>query len=139
MAFSVILGACLYAAVQFVWYSPWGVGKWWLALTGSTPERAMAGLRTPTLKSESVLQIVAPALLMSAALHVLDLTLAAFSGVVFWGAVGGLMLLTAGPKYWRLSRGSRSDLRLALLGDGALFLSLFLLALFVSVVGHRVY
>lgn len=139
MLLSVFLGALVYVAVQFAWYSPWAMGRRWLALKQTTADEAVAGLRTPTLVPESLLQHVAPAFLMSAAMHVLDLTLAGFPTYVFWVAVGGLFVLTAGPKYWQLSRGDTIPREVASIGDGALFISLCVLAAFVTLVGHRLY
>lgn len=128
MLLSVTLGAALYIATQFFWYSPLVAGKRWLSLRRSTPEKALSEVRAPDAVPESFLQILAPAFLMSAAIHALAIVLGRFGQLVFFFGVAGMFVLTAGPKYLKIESSSRS---LALIGDGALLLSLTLLAVFV--------
>lgn len=139
MLLSIVLGALLSMLVQFFWYSPIGLGKTWLSLKHSSPERAIGELKSPDIVPKSLLEIIAPACLMSLAIHALAIVLAGFDASVFWGGVALMLFTTTLPKYRHWSRIDADTRSLHFLGDGALATSLFLLALFVSWAGHTLY
>ncbi|TXH01083.1 MAG: DUF1761 family protein [Candidatus Moraniibacteriota bacterium] len=139
MLLSVTLGALLYALIQFVWYSPILFGQQWLSLKHTSPEALVGGLKSPQIVPESILQIIAPAFLMSAAIHALVIVLARFGIHIFWMGVMFMFLTTALPKYRHWSRMDSDARSLHFLGDGALAASLLLLALFVPWSSNTLY
>lgn len=139
MLLSVTLGALLYALIQFVWYSPMLFGQRWLSLKHTSPEVLVGGLKSPQIVPESILQIIAPAFLMSAAIHALVIVLARFGIHIFWMGVLFMFLATALPKYRHWVQMDTDTRSLNFLGDGALVASLLLLALFVLWASNTLY
>lgn len=139
MLLSVLLGAVLYLIVQFFWYSPLGFGRAWLSLKRVTPEQTIATLSSPTIVPESVLHLIAPAFLMSTAIHALAFVVGKFGPQIFIATLGAMFLLTAGPKYLGQAIRDPEARLLAHIGDGALFLSLAALAAYIVWAAGRVY
>lgn len=139
MLLSVSLGALLYMFIQFLWYSPIGFGKEWLRMKHETPKSIVEGLSVPDLVPKSLLGIVAPAFLMSAAVHLLGLMFLPLGLGIFWGAVGSMWFLTALPKYRTWSKLEGNERSLFFLTDGALLASLLSLGWFVMWAEGKVY
>ncbi len=139
MILSVLFGALLYIAIQFLWYSPWGFGRAWLASEQSSPEEALRELRKPGFLPESIQGILVPSLLMSIALHALYAVLGKLGVVVFFGATVLLFLLTVAKKYKGWKQTDQATRLKWQLEDGVLLLSLLTLALFVFFLGHKLY
>lgn len=139
MIASIFLGALLYALIQFTWYSPLLFGKQWLLLKHSSPEQAIGELKSPSIVPSSVLQIIAPAFLMSAAMHALAIVLTRLGNHVFWVGVAIMFLTTTLPKYRHWVQMDTDTRSLNFLGDGALAASLSLLSLFVLWASNTLY
>ncbi len=139
MLFSILIGACLYILIQFVWYSPWGFGRVWLASEQSSPDEAIHELKKPGFIPESIQGILIPSFLMSIALHALYAVLGKLGVVVFFWATFGIFLLTVGKKYREWNRVDHATRLKWQVEDGAFSLSLFSLALFIFLVGDKLY
>lgn len=139
MLVSIFFGALLYLAIQFLWYSPWGFGRAWLASEQSSPEDALRELRKPGLLPESIQGILVPSLLMSIALHALYAVLGKLGVMVFSSATLTLFLLTVAKKYKGWNEVDHATRLKWQIEDGVLLLSMLVLALFVFFLGHKLY
>lgn len=132
MFLSVGLGAMLYMVVQFFWYSPYFFGPLWLGLMKKREVEVIGESLNYTRGKTILSQLLMPALLMSTALHALELVLRSQGIVTYILAIGILFGLTVLPKYLKQQPLPLGGRRLALMHDGALAFSLISLAVFVS-------
>ena len=136
---SLVLGAGLYILTQLFWYSPFVAGQLWLRWGGRTEEESLREAAWENQKKHALGQVVMPAFLMSMAIHALYLVLIRLSTSAYILGVVGMILLSTLPKYVRSESRVTNVLRMHVLHDGALIVSLTLLGLFVLLSRSGVY